>query len=384
MSGLRGRGNWCNRRAGSGLLIWLLLSACGSESPPTPGSDFAVLARSVEGFTAAQPGHELEFPRDHGAHPGFRIEWWYLTANLEDTSGRPFGVQWTLFRLATQPPGVVESINPWHSSQVYMAHMALTWPDGHAGFQRYARGGDHDGLAQAGVQAVPFSAWLDDWTLSSTGIQWLPLEVGARQGGFAFQLALDSSLPLILQGEGGFSQKHPDGTGSHYYSQPFLQATGLLTIAGEDIPVSGEAWLDREWSSQFLQPDQVGWDWFALHLQSGEKLMLFRLRQRAEEVSSKDVQFGVLISPDGSKTPLDGSLIRFEPLGLERVAGRELPLRWRISLPQISRELEVRALIPNQWMNVDFAYWEGAVVVAGKDAGSRGRGYLELTGYPSR
>ncbi|HLF32468.1 MAG TPA: lipocalin-like domain-containing protein [Xanthomonadales bacterium] len=365
-------------------LVGLLLGACSSKSLPLPAGDFAALARSTEGFAVARPGYEMEFPRDHGPHSAYRIEWWYLSANLQDTSGRPYGVQWTLFRLAMQPSEVPEPINPWQGKQVYMAHIALSWPEGHAGFQRYARGGDHGGLAQAGASAAPFSVWLDDWALQSTGMQWLPLEVRARQDNFAFQLSMDSQQPLILQGEAGFSQKHPDGSGSLYYSQPFLQATGSLTIDGEDIPVQGEAWLDREWSSHFLQPDQAGWDWFALHLESGEKLMLYRLRPLEGAFSQALFQFGVLISPDGGKTPLKGSLIRFDPLRIERVADRELPVSWRIGLPEISREFQVRALIPGQWMNVDFAYWEGAVVVEGDNAGSRGRGYLEMTGYPSR
>jgi len=368
-----------------GILAALIaLGGCEKKTDIQSAGDFAVLARSAEGFSIAKPGYSLEFPRDHGPHPGFRIEWWYLTANLEDASGKPYGIQWTLFRLARQPPGAADAVNPWHGKQVYMAHTALTWPHGHVGFQRYARGGDHGGIAQAGVQALPFSAWLDDWSLSSLGEKWLPLEAKARQDDFGFQLTLDSSRSLVLQGEGGFSRKHADGSGSYYYSQPFLRASGAVTIAGETVPVSGDAWLDREWSSQFLQPDQAGWDWFALHLESGEKLMLFRLRQRAWSADSPDVQFGVLISPTGHKSTLDGALIRFEPLGFEHVAGRELPVRWRIGLPEINRELEVRALIPDQWMYVDFAYWEGAVVAEGSDAGSRGRGYLELTGYPGR
>jgi predicted secreted hydrolase len=365
------------------LAVCQLLAACGPAPPLAPGGDFALLARSAPGFSAARPGYALAFPRDHGAHPGFRIEWWYLTANLEDSEGRAYGVQWTLFRLATQPPGVKAAANPWHDSQVYMAHMALTWPAGHVGFQRYARGGDHAGVAQAGVRAEPFAAWLDDWSLRSSGPGWLPLMVAARQGDFAFDLALRSDRGLVLQGEAGFSAKHADGSGSYYYSHPFLQASGTLTIAGRAIAVAGDAWLDREWSSQFLQPDQSGWDWFALHLDSGEKLLLFRLRAAPDVAGSPAVQFAVLISPDGGKTPLQGSLVRFEPVGFERMAGRELPLHWRIALPEIGRRIELHALQPDQWMDVDFAYWEGTVVVTGDSAGERGRGYMELTGYPA-
>lgn len=366
----------------------LLLAAClvsgGCGPAPEAGgqADFAVLAQAADGYARARPGQLLDFPRDHGAHPGFRIEWWYLTANLEGDDGQDYGAQWTLFRSAVRPPGSFEAVNPWQNAQVYMAHFALTGPDGHRAFQRYARGGVHGGEARAGASARPFSAWLDDWALSSTGSAWLPLEVRASQDNNALQLALDSDRPLVLQGEGGFSQKHPGGSGSFYYSHPFLQARGELMIDGRRVSVAGDAWLDREWSSQFLQADQVGWDWFALHLDSGEKLMLFQLRGSTRgEKAGHNFRHGVLISPDGGKKTLDPERIDLQVKGRERVAGRLLPLAWQIHLPEIERSFTVKALHPDQWMDVDFPYWEGVVTVSGKETGSQGMGYLELTGY---
>jgi predicted secreted hydrolase len=364
-------------------LACLGLAACSPDSGSRPGGDFAVLAQGAEGFEQARPGNQLVFPRDHGAHPGFRIEWWYLTANLQDAAGRQYGAQWTLFRTATRMVSGPPADNPWQDPQVYMAHLAITTPDDHRSFQRYARGGEHDGLAQAGVSAAPFMAWLDDWSLQSTGPGWLPLELRARQGGHGVELRLDSNRPLVLQGQQGFSQKHPAGGGSYYYSHPFLEAEGALLIDGQQLAVSGQAWLDREWSSQFLQADQAGWDWFALHLESGEKLMLFRLRS-SEPGAGSNFRHGVLISPDGRKLSLESTGIEFEVIGTSRVSGRELPLNWRIALSQIGRELRVEALHPEQWMEVDFAYWEGVVRVSGDGPGSRGVGYLELTGYPAR
>ena len=366
----------------------LLLAAClvSGGCGPAPGAggqaDFAVLAQAADGYARARPGQLLDFPRDHGAHPDFRIEWWYLTANLEGDDGQDYGAQWTLFRSAARPPGSFETANPWQNAQVYMAHFALTGPDGHRAFQRYARGGVHGGEARAGASARPFSAWLDDWALSSTGSAWLPLEVRASQDNNALQLALDSDRPLVLQGEGGFSQKHPGGSGSFYYSHPFLQARGELMIDGRRVPVAGDAWLDREWSSQFLQADQAGWDWFALHLDSGEKLMLFQLRGTARgEKAGDNFRHGILISPDGGKKTLDPERIDLQVRGRERVAGRLLPLAWQIHLPEIERSFTVKALRPDQWMDVDFPYWEGVVTVSGKEPGSQGMGYLELTGY---
>jgi predicted secreted hydrolase len=359
----------------------LLLTACGSDKPGADAQDFAILAQAAEGYTQAAPGRRIVFPADHGAHPDYRIEWWYLTANLQDAQGRPHGAQWTLFRTAVRPPGEAAPQNPWQTGQVYMAHFALTWPDGHRGFQRYARGGDHGGETQSAVRAQPFAAWLDDWSLASTGEEWLPLEAQAAQDGFAMQLKLESDRPPVLQGDQGYSQKHPGGGGSHYYSQPFLEASGWLEIDGRRVEVSGQAWLDREWSSQFLQADQQGWDWIALHLDSGEKLMLFQLRPQPGAPDGA-YRHAVLIGPDGNKREIGPDELELEAGGYQQVAGRRLPLTWNIRLPSLGRELSVAALYPDQWMDVDFPYWEGAVTADGDHPGERGVGYMELTGYP--
>jgi predicted secreted hydrolase len=353
-----------------------LLAAC-APSEATDGRDLAVLAQGAEGFAEARPGAQPQFPRDHGAHPDYRIEWWYLTANLQDAEGLAYGAQWTLFRFADRPAGDAPPDNPWQSPQIFMAHFALTTPDDHAAFQRYARGGDHAGLARAGARSEPFAAWLDDWSLQSTGAAWLPLQVQAQQGGYGMRLQLESDSGPVLQGDDGFSQKHPGGGGSWYYSQPFLQASGQLLFDGLRVEVSGQAWLDREWSSQFLQADQAGWDWFALHLDSGEKLMLFRLRGR----DNRDFRHAVLIRPDGEAVVLDPERLELTVVDETRVAGRPLPLHWRIGLPDIGRSLQVKALHPGQWMALDFPYWEGVVVATGVSPGERGVGYLELTGY---
>lgn len=362
----------------------MLLYSCGRGEKPVQDSGLAVLAQHVEAYTQARPGQPLVFPRDHGPHPGYRIEWWYLTTNLNDAKGRAYGGQWTLFRLAVRPPGEREPSDAWQNDQVFMAHFAITTPDDHVSFQRYSRSRQDQEMSRAGVTAEPFSAWLDDWVLQSIRSDWLPLEVKARQDEYALQLKLRSSSPLVLQGEAGFSKKHSNGGGSFYYSQPFLKASGELLIDGQKIPVTGEAWLDREWSSQFLQGGQVGWDWFSLHLDSGEKLMLFQLRQGPGENQDKNYLHGMLMTPDGSTTALESGQIKLKVVQQTDVAGRDLPLHWQIDLPQIKRQLDIRPLHPEQWLDVDFPYWEGAIIVAGDGSKNSGRGYMELTGYPLR
>jgi predicted secreted hydrolase len=365
----------------------ILTSGCGPAETNDQDSGLAMLARAADTYAQAQPGQALLFPRDHGAHPGYRIEWWYLTANLHDATGESYGAQWTLFRLAIRTHGSPGPDSPKpegnsQNNQVFMAHMAMTTPTDHLSFQRYARGGDADEKTRAGITAEPFSAWLDDWELRSTGEEWLPLEVKARQADNAMHLQLRGTAPLVLQGEAGFSAKHADGGGSYYYSQPFLKVSGQLTIAGQVIPVNGDAWLDREWSSRFLQREQSGWDWFSLHLESGEKLMLFQVRGKHDQKGVANYLQGNLMAPDGSTTPLDPGRIELVPVQKNRVASRNLPLRWRVSLPQIDRQFEIQATIENQWMAVDFPYWEGTVTVSGSGPGNRGKGYMELTGYP--
>ena len=365
------------------LSIQLLVSSgCGPAEKAVQDSGLAVLAQSADTYAQARPGQPLVFPRDHGPHPDYRIEWWYLTANLHDRTGQRYGAQWTLFRLAVLPKSTPESGITSLNNQVFMAHMAITTPDNHLSFQRYARAGEPESETRAGVTARPFSAWLDDWNLRSTGDGWLPLEVKARQADNSFHLQLQSTTPLFLQGDEGFSAKHADGGGSYYYSQPFLKASGQLTVAGQEIPVSGDAWLDREWSSQFLQHGQIGWDWFSLHLESGEKLMLFQVRQQPGQ-GGDNFLHGKLMAADGSTTALDPGRIQLIPLPKTRLAGRDLPLHWRVSLPQIDREFEIQPVVQDQWMDVDFPYWEGAVIVSGNEPGNRGEGYMELTGYPS-
>jgi predicted secreted hydrolase len=364
------------------LLLTLLTAACKPEEPVSQNTGLATLARHVEGYAQAKPGQPLVFPQDHGSHPDFRIEWWYLTANLQDPAGNTYGAQWTMFRLATQPPEANESSYLEQRKQMFMAHFAITTLTEHMSFQRYSRAGGNTLDSRAGVIAQPFSVWLDDWVLESTGADWLPLEVRARQGDYALSLLLQSEAPLIRQGDAGFSQKHPNGGGSYYYSHPFLQVSGELEVDGQKVLVTGDAWLDREWSSQFLQPDQVGWDWFSIHLDSGEKLMLFQLRQQSEQHQDENFLQGSLIAIDGSLTRLNTGDVQLEISEQLVVENRLLPLHWHVSIPKYGREFSIKALHPDQWMNVDFPYWEGAVIVSGNGPENGGRGYMELTGYP--
>lgn len=325
---------------------------------------FAGLGRGAGDFATPQPGTPLSFPRDHGPHPDFRIEWWYLTANLAMPDGTPCGLQWTLFRSALS----TEDRSGWATPQAWLGHAALTTPTLHRSAERLARGG----IGQAGVTARPFEAWIDEWRMAGPSLSEVRLRAAGR--GFAYDLSLAADGPFVPHGAGGYSVKSASGQASHYYSQPFYAARGTLTLDGAEIPVTGQAWLDREWSSAPLARSQTGWDWFSLHLGTGEKVMGFRLRDR----EGAPFTSATWIAPDGRPEPFGDGAFAAEPLATARVAGRDIPVAWRLRLPARGLDAEIRALNEAAWNDLGFAYWEGPVTVAGSHAGT---GYLEMTGH---
>src|ERR1700719_564851 len=236
----------------------LLLSASARQAL---AQGFAGLGLSGDGFSPVVPGRTLAFPADHGPHPEFRIEWWYVTANLKDATGTAYGAQWTLFRQAMEPAAQQQG---WANQQIWMGHAAVTRADTHRYSEAFARGG----VGQAGVEAKPFRAWIDSWQMR--GLDTMrddtiaPLELNASGADFAYALRLDADRPLVLQGDAGYSRKSERGQASYYYSQPFFKATGRIAIDDKPVDVIGLAWMDREWSSQPLASDQTGWDWLSL------------------------------------------------------------------------------------------------------------------------
>ena len=325
---------------------------------------FAGLGTDADGFAVPQPGPTFDFPQDHGPHPDYRIEWWYLTANLQSDDGTPYGLQWTLFRSALAPG----EADGWSSPQVWFAHAAITTPEAHFATERFARGG----TGVAGVTPSPFRAWIDEWAMEGPNLDTLSLSAQGTDFGYEMTLAADG--PLVFQGEEGFSVKSEQGQASYYYSQPFYQISGTLQLPEGPVAVTGSAWLDREWSSQPLSDDQSGWDWFSLSFDSGSKLMGFQLRQR----DGSRFSASTWIAPDGTATPYPNGALEADPITTNPVAGRDIPTSWRVRLPDRRLDATVSALNPNAWMPLSIPYWEGPVSITGSHTGV---GYLEMTGY---
>ena len=347
----------------------LTLLALGPRAVVAQG--FAGLGTDARGFANVLPGQALKFPADHGPHTDYRIEWWYLTANLVDSTGAACGVQWTLFRQALAPGPQQEG---WANQQIWMGHAAVTRAGVHRFSETFARGG----VGQAGVEARPFRAFIDSWEMrgldgmSDSAIA--PLELEASGPDFSYALRLDADRPLVLQGDEGYSKKSERGQASYYFSQPFYKAGGTITIGDKPFQVSGSAWMDREWSSQPLAADQTGWDWFSLQLASGEKLMLFRLRQR----DGQHYVSGNWIGADSVSTPIAAADISMTPRSSTEIEGRKLPTHWSLAIPARGLRIETTPLNAKSWMATSFPYWEGPISFHGSHSGV---GYLEMTGY---
>ncbi|SEA41537.1 lipocalin-like domain-containing protein [Microbulbifer marinus] len=346
------------------VLLVFLLSGCG-ESADREVS-LGALRESPAGFTQAAPGMTVSLPEDMGPHRDYRLEWWYLTANLHGADGERFGVQWTLFRIGLRPGPYQEKESGWRRDEIWLAHAALSRPNDHRFAARSARGG----TGQAGVTVQPFRAWIDHWQLESNHSGNWSLAVDSED--FAYRLHLKPRLPPVLNGDRGFSAKSTGGGGSMYFSYPLLAIDGEVITDGQRFQVAGQGWFDREWSSQYLQPDQQGWDWLALHLQDGRHLMLFRIR------GDEPYFTGTLVAADGSARTLGADDFSLQPSEYRDSRFGRVPVVWQMQLPAAGLDLEIRSWPGDYWNPGQLRYWEGPVSVSGSHSGE---GYLEMTGY---
>jgi predicted secreted hydrolase len=352
----------------------------------------ASFARAEEPFRAAAPGHAWSFPRDHWNHPDYRTEWWYFTGRLTsvDEPVRELGYQLTFFRvgLAPEPPALDSA---WTTANMVMVHAAVT----------DLTGGTHHFSEVLWREMPRFGAFTTfperplAWARAPAGSEgrWLldlvgdvfELRVHDEARGLAYHLTARPERPIVLQGPGGFSRKSErDGFGSLYYSATRLATEGTVTLGGRSWKVRGRSWMDREFGSSQLAAAQVGWDWFALQLNDGRDLMLYRLR-RAD--GSIDFGTGTLVAADGGVRWLSAAEASIHPLATWRSAatGVSYPKRWRVEVPSAGLTLDVEAALEDQENRSSLVeglfYWEGAVRIQDASGAAAGRGYVELTGY---
>lgn len=351
------------------------------------------LGGSAEGYQRVCGSRELVFPQDHGAHPSFRNEWWYMTGNLTSEENTKFGFHITFFRIANRDNNntkvsVSEQSSLWATSEFYMAHFAITQEgtERTLAHERFARAAA--GLAGAKVTEEPSEqqplvrVWLDDWQLLAEDIDGeLVWQLSLSEGTEKLELSLSALKPLILQGKEGYSQKSADPcNASRYYSLTRLQANGDVSVAGVNHRVTGSAWLDREWSSSALADDQVGWDWFALQLNDGREIMFYQLRKA--DGSTDPYSHAVEIDQLGVKTELPQNQISLEVDDWwQSASGAKYPVGGRIQRADNSETYFYRPLVRDQELDLTVRYWEGAIVLSNEAGEPIGHGYLELTGY---
>jgi predicted secreted hydrolase len=332
--------------------------------------------RVLPKFSAVVPGYILSFPRDFGAHPTFRTEWWYVTGWLETPEKKPLGFQVTFFRAATG----LDEANPsrFAPKQLIIAHAALSDPA--IGKLLHDQKSARDGFGLAYTKVGNTDVKLGDWTMLRDGNGRYQTRVDARD--FALRLSLTPSQPPMKQGENGFSRKGPlPEQASYYYSEPHLEVAGTIVHDGKPVAVSGSAWLDHEWSTAYLDPDADGWDWVGVNLDDGSALMAFQIRGKD---GRRIWAYAGLRDASGNMTLFAPEEVNFEPQRTWRsprtgatypVAMRIKtgPTEWLLTPLQDDQELDSRE-------SVGAVYWEGAVTV-NRDGTPAGRGYFEMTGY---
>ena len=327
-------------------------------------------------YPAVRPGVVvLAFPRDHGAHPDYRIEWWYVTGWLSTGAGEELGFQVTFFRTRTAYGG--ENPSAFAPRQLMLAHAALADPK--LGRLRHAERAARVALGIAGMDEGTTRVWIDAWRLELLGERYRTVVAGRD---FSLDLAFDASGPPLLQGTNGVSRKGPrESEASFYYSRPRLSVSGTIERGAGPEAVRGQAWLDHEWSSQYMAAGASGWDWIGINLDDGGALMAFRMRGKGGGVLYAG---GTHQRPDGSRVAFGPRDVEFTPLRHWRSSrsGTEYPVAmqvragdsaWRIEPLFDDQELDSRA-------STATIYWEGAVRVQ-REGKPAGRGYLELTGY---
>jgi predicted secreted hydrolase len=324
---------------------------------------------------------ELIFPRDHGAHPDYRTEWWYATGLVADDDGKRYGFQITIFRQGLDPTTAQIGSSGLRARQILAAHLAVVDVDRqlfrHAERLRRAAGG------LAGFSTDGLDLWLDDWVMKQEADGSIRVRARDGENGIGLDLALRNTRGLVAHGDGGYSQKGAEpGNASAYLSWTRMAVAGKVEVAGRSREVTGASWFDHEWGSSQLGADVVGWDWFSLRLDDGRDLMLYRLRR--EDGSADRFSSGSLVDAVGDVTRLgadDFTIVAIDHWTSPDSGGR-YPSGWRLRVPRLSVNLELRPLFRAAEVDgsrsTGVVYWEGPVEVIGS---ATGEGYAELTGY---
>ena len=338
------------------------------------------------GGVPALPGYVYAFPRDHGSHNQFGLEWWYFTGHLFSESGRQFGYELTFFRKAMNNARVQDNPSRWAIEHLYFAHLALT--DVESQSFSFAERLSRNGLGKAGANAGQMNVWIDQWSVHSVTPNHQVLALKADDTNFGLDLILIVEKSPVIHGNEGVSRKGArEGQASHYYSLTRLGTKGKIILGKESIQVTGLSWMDHEFGSGELGDDQVGWDWFSLQFNTNMELMVYLLRKK--DGSSDPASSGTIIFPDGQAQHLSLHEIGVETRGhwTSPHTAAKYPAQWVVNVPSVQLSVQIVPFVADQELrtskSTQVTYWEGAAEVRGQFQGNpiQGKAYVELTGY---
>jgi len=333
-------------------------------------------------YRTAMPGYRYEFPRDHFNHPDFQTEWWYYTGNLKSADGRRFGFELTFFRQAVSRDPTRNSA--WEVRDLYLAHLALSDLDGGKFYHKERTNRSGPGIA--GVKESRGRVWNGNWQIQWHGTD---QELKAVDERFELHLTLHTEKPPVIHGENGVSQKaEGPGHASHYISLTRLATSGVIELGSKRFEVSGTSWMDHEFFTHQLEPEQTGWDWLSLQLEDHSEVMLFHIRRKDGSIDPYSA--GTYVDAEGKTTHLRSSDFKLQPVGekwTSPLTGAQYPIHWRIAIPILGVELEAKTPLVSQELTgktkISPTYWEGTIVLTGQRNSQplSGAGYLEMTGY---
>lgn len=346
------------------LALAMTLGSCTKSLQKEPRKTKADLSKylsgDTDGFKKASQIRKFKFPEDHSAHPDYKTEWWYFTGNLDSESDKHYGYQLTIFR-----SGVYDK-ETGDIKQIYMGNLGLSdiSNDKFYSYEVFQR----EDMQLAGYEMTKI--WLNDWQIKFDNEK---IKISSFQEQVGFELAMEAAKPIVFQGNKGLSQKNAQkGNASYYYSIPRLKTSGYMQIKDEKFDVSGESWLDREWSTSALSDKQEGWDWFALQLDDNSELMFYQIRNKDGSVD--EYSLGSYVDAKGKKRNVSLNEITIEVLD----TWNNYPSTWNLKIPRYDLDLKIKPYIKDQMHKFNISYWEGAVKVSGSHTG---KGYVELTGY---
>jgi predicted secreted hydrolase len=336
-----------------------VVTGAGSQSGDTTSRDREGARNGGSEYRKAMPGYQYQFPRDHFSHPDFQTEWWYYTGNLRTPEGHRYGFELTFFRRAISR---APHATTWDVDDAWLAHLALSDIDGRH-FHHWERL-NRSGPGIAGASQERGRIWNGNWKVQWNGSK---QQLEAITGRFTLRLNLESHKPPVIHGQNGVSQKSAGaGNASHYISFTRLLATGQL----DNTPVSGTAWMDHEFFTHQLDPDQTGWDWLSLQFDDNTELMVFRLRRKDGGIDPYSA--GTYVDQQGKPVHLT---VRDFVLTPEPRNYGPYAIAWRVQVPSRAIDLHVTTRLADQEIT---NYWEGAMDISGSQTGV---GYLEMTGY---